>query len=233
MCKHKTYEIGVNLALLNKMLKVTEKDDEFELYIDNDDKQNLYMNVGSSDVKRITEFKMKLMEVSPTNLSLPDVNFDVMITMSSAEFRNLCKNMAPFGKHLEIKCTNNTLFFTCEGENTSIDTKYYANDDGIKIVYTNPNKELIIQGIYELKHLNLFSKCVSLSSEVQLMMKVKTFPLVIKYTVATLGEFTACITPINPSTTQITQSYENCETLYQSDDEVLIKKDLEYDDKEN
>jgi proliferating cell nuclear antigen len=227
VCKPKIYEIGVNLVTLNRMLKSTDKEDELEMYVDNDDKQSLVLSVNNSEIRRSTEFKLKLMDIDPTNIQLPPVEPDVMITMDASEFHKLCKDMAQIGQFLEIKCTNNTLIFTCDGNNSSRETKYTANEEGVKIVFVNPNKQLIIQGVYELKHLNLFSKCASLSNDIQILMKVHKYPLCITYTVATLGDFIACISPIE---SQAKSTYEETEALYQSDDEIVLKKDFDDND---
>ena len=59
----------------------------------------------------------------------------------------------------------------------------------------NNEDVLIVQGIYELKHLVLFGKCTSLCNDIEIYMK-NDYPLVIKYTVATLGRLLLCLTPI-------------------------------------
>lgn len=222
VCKPKSYEIGVNLVTLNKMLKSTDREDDLEMYVDNDDKQSLVLLVSNSGIAKSSEFKLKLMDIAPSEIKLPPVEPDVMVTMGATEFHKLCKDMAQIGNYLEIKCTNSTLIFTCEGDNSSRETKYTANDDGIKIAFTNPNKQLIIQGVYDLKYLNLFSKCASLSTDIQLLLKVKKFPMCIKYTVATLGEFIACIAPIEA---QSKNTYEETEALYQSEDDIELKEE--------
>ena len=74
----------------------------------------------------------------------------------------------------------------------------------------------IVQGIFELKHLVLFSKCASLSNDIEIYMK-NDFPLVIKYQVATLGRILLCLTPIKEDTTKNT-CYSDEEEFY-SDEE--------------
>lgn len=216
VCRPKTHTIGVSLVTLNKMLKSTDNEDDLEMYVDNDDNQSLVLSVSNSEIGRSSEFKLKLMDIDQVSIKLPPVEPDVMITMDASEFHKLCKDMAQIGQFLEIKCTNSTLIFTCEGRNATRETKYTANDAGVKIMFTNPNKQLIIQGVYELKHLNLFAKCASLSNDIQLLMKVQKYPLCITYTVATLGEFIACITPIGE---QPKETYEETTALYASDND--------------
>lgn len=223
VCKYATYDIGVNMGALHKMLKSTDHEDELEMCVDNDDKQSLLISVNNSGIRRSTEFKLKLLDISKPNIKLPPVEPDVMITMSASEFHKLCKNMIQIGPYLEVKCTNNTLIFSCEGSNSSCETKYTTDDNGIKISILNPDKRLIFQGVYELKHINIFSKCASLSPDLQLLMKVNKYPLCIQYTVATLGDFVACMSPIIDS--QAKNSFDEAADLYKSDDEDVALKD--------
>jgi len=220
MCKPKSFVIGVRLEHLNKMLKSTDKDDELEMYVDNDDKQSLVLLINNNDMHKSSEFKLKLMDIDTPRVKLPIVSPDVMITMDASEFQKLCKDMAQIGKYLEIKCTSNTLIFTCVGENASRETKYRTCDAGVKIILNNPNQQLIVQGIYELEHLNLFTKCSSLSNDVQLLMKVQKYPLCIKYTVATLGEFIACIIPVD---LQEKDGYDENDALFDENDDIEFK----------
>ena len=53
----------------------------------------------------------------------------------------------------------------------------------------------IVQGIFELKNIILFTKCASLCNDIQIYMK-NDFALTIVYTIATLGTITIAISPI-------------------------------------
>ena len=58
----------------------------------------------------------------------------------------------------------------------------------------NTNPEEIIQGLFALKHLVLFSKCTNLCPSIELYLK-NDYPLIIKYLVASLGEIKLCLAP--------------------------------------
>ena len=58
----------------------------------------------------------------------------------------------------------------------------------------NNNPEEIVQGVFALKHLVLFSKCTNLCNTIELFLK-NDYPLIIKYTVASLGEIKLCLAP--------------------------------------
>jgi proliferating cell nuclear antigen len=225
-CNSKTgsWEIGVNLLSLNKLLKSADNEDELVMYIDKDDIQSLVLSVNNSEIMKRSELKLKLMDIGPMDLKPPPIEYDVDVTMNSNDFHKLCKDMAQLSSSMEIRCTKNTIVFMCEGY-ASRATSYTASNSGVKIQFSTKSQDKIAQGVYELKHLNQFSKCASLSPYVQLLMKVTKYPLCIKYSVATLGTFVACITPKEATDTKNT--FEDAETLYQSDDDIELKKEFE------
>ena len=59
----------------------------------------------------------------------------------------------------------------------------------------NNNKDDIIQGLFALKHLVLFTKCTNLCNNVELYLK-NDYPLIIRYSVASLGEIKLCLAPL-------------------------------------
>lgn len=224
------HQIGVDLQVLNKMLKSMDKEEELMMYIDDTDKQSLIMTSLNNELSKQNYFKLKLMDLDPLDLKPPPINYDVDVTMPSNDFSKICKEMAQLNgtqsdSTMEIWCTSRTIEFRCSGQASRV-IKYTVGDEkGVKIKFVSQNKDKIIQGIYELKHLNQFSKCASLSTYVQLLMKVDKFPLCIKYSVATLGSFVACIAPKESSDVK-NNSYEDNEELYQEDDDVELKKEF-------
>ena len=58
----------------------------------------------------------------------------------------------------------------------------------------NDDSNKIIQGVYALKYLVLFSKCTNLCNSVEVYLK-NDFPLIIKYEIASLGEIKLCLAP--------------------------------------
>jgi proliferating cell nuclear antigen len=60
----------------------------------------------------------------------------------------------------------------------------------------NENQNEIIQGMFSLKYLVLFTKCTNLSSSIELYLK-NDYPLIIRYQVANLGEVKLCLAPVS------------------------------------
>ena len=71
---------------------------------------------------------------------------------------------------------------------------YYYNAIYKYIDTIRENKDDIIQGNFSLKYLVLFTKCTNLSNTVELYLK-NDYPLIIKYTVASLGNIKLCLSP--------------------------------------
>jgi hypothetical protein len=66
--------------------------------------------------------------------------------------------------------------------------------EGINSISNKKNDE-IVQGIFSLKYLVLFTKCTNLSSIVELFLK-NDYPLITKFSVASLGHVTLALSAI-------------------------------------
>lgn len=221
-CKQSKLELGVNLAMLNKLIRSMDKDDTLTLYVEDDNRQYLGLQIDNNEKKYKTNFKLKLMDLDNHVLTVPATAFDAAITMSSNEFHKLCREMSHIAEYIEIKCTSKSLCFTCKGDCAERSTTYYVDDQGVSIRHSDtstskPTKQQIIQGIYELKNLVLFTKCSNLCNDIQIFMK-NNYPLVIKYTVATLGRVLLCLTPISDPYEK--NNYSDNEELCSDDDDL-------------
>ena len=58
----------------------------------------------------------------------------------------------------------------------------------------NLDDTYIVQGMFSLKYLVLFTKCTNLCNQIQLYIK-NDYPLIIKYAIASLGMIKLCLAP--------------------------------------
>jgi proliferating cell nuclear antigen PCNA len=219
-CKKKTMELGVNLGYFHKFIKSMDKDDNLTLYTEHDDKNYLKIRIDNPEEKKESIYKLKLLDLNNDPMSIPDTTFDAVVTMNSSEFHKLCREMNQIADFVDIRCLENKIIFSCKGDIGDRTTTYKIDDDddgdGISIEHAQ-NNPLIVQGIYELKNLVLFSKCASLCNDIEIYMK-NDYPLVIKYTVATLGRVLLCLTPINDDNADYSDEDDN----YSDDDVELL-----------
>lgn len=194
ICKKKVVDLGITLGQFHKLIKSLDKDDTLSMYVNEDDKQNLVLQVANPEKNYETTYKLKLMEINKTEYNIPSTAFDSIIVFDTAEFHRICREMSQIAEYIEIKCTKKTITYSCKGDCSERSTTYYTDDNGVKIKFSK-NAPEIVQGIFELKNLVLFSKYSNLCSNIQIYMK-NNYPLCIKYTVATLGSMLFCLTPI-------------------------------------
>ena len=113
--------------------------------------------------------------------------------MPSTDFQKICRDFNALAEKLEITSSNSDLIFRCVGDFVDGETVIMSNNQGAIEVERNTNE--IVQGIFELKYLVLFTKCTSLCPSIELYLK-NDFPLILRYTVANLGEVKLVLAPM-------------------------------------
>lgn len=195
ICKYERLELGIHLENLYKLLKSVDKDDTMALYVEESDKQSLIIEIENEDKKSKTFYKLKLFDLNQQIKKTAKIEFDIKITMHSTEFHKLCREMSNIAEFVEIKCTNKNIIFTCKGDNAERSTIYKSEEGGLNILNENQKQHNIVQGVYELKNIVLFTKCASLCNDISIFMK-NDFALTVIYTIATLGTITIAISPV-------------------------------------
>ena len=87
-----------------------------------------------------------------------------------------------------------SLIFNCEGDFADQSTHLGETQNGLQYKY-NLSPEFPVQGVFSLKYLILFTKCTNLCNQIQLYIK-NDYPLIIQYTIASLGMIKLCLAPI-------------------------------------
>lgn len=221
VCRYDRLVLGVNFSFLYQLIKFVDKNDELTFMVDDEEKDEL--KIRFKDNKH-SNGSLTLMDLDEDEPCVPDTRFDVLVTMPSNEFQKVCRKFKTIGDYVQIKCINKEIRFICKGDHSSLAESYTEEEDNITILYATEDKDepKVIQGVYELKNLVLFGKCASLCDDIQIFMK-GSHPaciLALKYTVATLGKLSVCLSPVNAS--------ENDSDLEESDDEEYVNYDKYY-----
>jgi len=219
-CRKKKLVLGVNLGYLHKLIKSMDKDDNISLYVENDSRDYLKIKIDNPENYTETAFELKLLDLTESKFVIPDTEFDAVVTLNSNKFHKICREMSHIAELVEIKCLSDKIIFTCKGDYANRKTTMHANNDGdtVDIKYSSKNsRNKIIQGIYELRNLVLFAKCSSLCNDIQIFMK-NDYPIVIRYTVATLGNIILCLSPTSDDT--IRDGNYSDDDAYYSEEEV-------------
>jgi len=208
ICRPKNGEnsviIGVNMSQFYKLIKTMNDDDNLTLFVEENRINELGIKLENVSRQYRTIFRLNLLDLDREELyNIPEAKFNFVITMLSGDLHNLIKNMSTIAENVDIKYIDipdmrNTLIFNCKGEFASQETIFADNSKNtnnpkevtsIKISQSEADVKCsneIIQGVYQLKTLSLFSKCSSLCNNLEIYIK-NNYPLVIKYMVANLG----------------------------------------------
>ena len=193
-CARKKLVIGINMLNFYRLIKTMSNFDTLTLAVDDEDINKLIIKLENGDKNCVSTYKLNLMDLDIEDIEVEPAKFPYSINMLSQDFHKICKDMHNIAEKIEIKCTSKKIYFTCKGEMASLETELGETANGLSIdVY----KDEIVQGLFELKNLVLFTKCTNLCHTVTLFIK-NDYPLIIKYSVAALGEIKLCLSPNKP-----------------------------------
>jgi len=198
-CKHDKIIIGVNMFHLFKLINSIDNDDTLTISIENDDYvdgivSHLTLTFENGGIKQTKTQKLKLIEPEQEELSYPDVKFSSIITLPSSDFQKIIRDLSCISDKLEIKSVGNELMFKCEGQFAQAEIHRAESDGNMEFVKKLESSK-VIQGLFSLKNLGYFIKCTNLCSQIEMYLE-NDLPLVVKYSVASLGEIKLCLAPL-------------------------------------
>lgn len=193
VCKNK-FTIGVNMLNLYKLIRTINSNDTLTLFIESSDVNHLGIKIENGEKNSKTTYKLNLLDLDNQKISIDNAEFNTVINLPSVDFQKICRDMNNIAELVEIKNISNQLILSCKGDFCSQETVIVDNDNGINCI-NNKTRDDIVQGVFNLKYLVLFTKATNLSSTVELLLK-NDYPLVVRYQVASLGEVKFCAAPI-------------------------------------
>lgn len=187
--------LGINTINLFKLIKALQNNDILTLFVEKNNTNQLGIRMENGEANQITQYKMNLMDLNQENISIPPIEFESVITLPSNNFQKICRDMFNLSDNIEITTYGQQITFKCKGDIADQETSIGQSTTSGMSFIKNENSE-IIQGIFSLKYLVLFTKCTNLSSSIELYLK-NDYPLIIRYQVANLGEVKLCLAPVS------------------------------------
>lgn len=184
----KKITIGVNLDNLLIILKCMSNMDKMTWALDDEDINKLIIILENVDKKEKKIFRLNLADLDDEKIEVDPIEFPFAAYFPSSDFHKYCKDLSLITEKIEIKCTSNKVSLGIKGADIcDADFDIYETNGGLSIKVNTDNKNEIVQGVFQLKWLNVFTKCTNLSPQTVLYLK-NDYPLIIKYDVAALGE---------------------------------------------
>jgi len=189
--------IGVNFINFYKLIRTINSNDTLTLFIESNDLNHLGIKIENGEKNSKTTYKLNLLDLDSQQIQIDDAEFNTVINLPSVDFQKWCRDMYNIADNVEIKNIGNQLILACKGDFCSQETIIVDNDNGVNNITYKKNSNDIVQGIFNLKYLVLFSKCSNLCSTVEVLLK-NDYPIVVRYLVASLGSVKLCLAPCSP-----------------------------------
>tara|TARA_B100001057_G_C22753282_1_gene912638 strand:- start:399 stop:1187 length:789 start_codon:yes stop_codon:yes gene_type:complete len=185
--------LGINMLNFYRIIKTMNNGDTLSLFMERDSESVLGIKIENCEKNTTSTFHLNLMDLDIHDIEIPPAIFESVITMPSSDFQKIIRDMHNYADFIDIKSVEEHLIFSCKGDFCSQETIIGETNEGMSFT-TNQEPDKVIQGIFALKHLVLFGKCTNLCNSIQIFLK-NDYPLIIKYTVASLGEIKLCLAP--------------------------------------
>ena len=198
-CKYPKIVIGVNMFHLFKLINSIDNDDTLTIYIEEKEYSQgvvdyLGLKFENGDIKQCKNQKLKLIEPDEEELEVPGVKFSSVINLPSADFQKIIRDLSNISERLEIKSVGNELIFKCQGPFAFAEIRR-SESNGVMEFVQKQDASKVIQGEFSLKNLGYFIKCTNLCNTIEMYLE-NDLPLVVKYSVASLGEIKLCLAPL-------------------------------------
>ena len=201
-CEKKIY-IGINMLRLHTLIKTITNNDILSLYVLKDDPNSIGITIDNNEKNFKTNYKLSMLDIDVLNIEIPPVDFHTIISMPSSYLQKIIRDMHNLAEFIEFRNIGDKLILSCKsdfceqetimGTEKSQNISIKKSRDGNDIVDTDDvNDHEIIQGIFSLKYLSIFTKCTNLSNIVEIYLK-NSYPIILIYNIASLGNIMLCL----------------------------------------
>jgi len=191
-CEKKLY-VGINILKLHVLIKTITNNDLLTLYVERDDPNRLGIRIENPEKNVKTNYKLSMLDINVVNIQIPPAEFQTIVSMPSMDFQKIIRDMHNLADFIEIRNVENELRFSCKGDFCTQDTILSLEKaSNMNIVRNTDRPHEIIQGVFSLKYLAMFTKCTNLSNVVEMYLK-NSFPLCLVYSVSSLGTIRLCL----------------------------------------
>ncbi|KAL4422881.1 hypothetical protein ABPG75_009078 [Micractinium tetrahymenae] len=182
----RNFSMGLNLNNMDKMLKCAGKEDVITIKAE-DGGDTVTFLFETPNQERVSEFELKLMDITSENLGIPETEYSATVRMPSGEFQRIVKDLGTIGDTVEIGVSKDGIKFSANGDIGSANVMCRQNthadkEDEQTLIDMNEPVNLT----FALRYLASFTKATALSPAVTIKLS-KELPVVVEYKVADFG----------------------------------------------
>lgn len=172
--KNETFNIGINLDIMSKILKCKDSNQTIKLHFDKK-REYLDMTFGFSETSenddtkqkkmRIEkEFELPLMDIDSDILDIPESEYQADFSLESTVFQHISNEMNMFSETLEFNVNEEKINFVTKGEYGN----YTINLDIDDLDEFSIEEDKVLKLNYNLKYFTMVSQFNKLSKNIQL-----------------------------------------------------------------
>jgi len=174
------------------LIKTIQNGDILSLFIHKNDPNILGITIENNEKNVKTTYKLSMLDIDVINVDIPPADFNTIITMPSTYLQKIIRDMHNLAEYIEIKNIGEKLILSCQGEFCCQETVLATETQNIQIKNNEKNSQEIIQGVFSLKYLSIFTKCTNLCSTVEIYLK-NSYPIILQYSIASMGSVKLCL----------------------------------------
>tara|TARA_A100001015_G_scaffold255565_1_gene297092 strand:+ start:198 stop:974 length:777 start_codon:yes stop_codon:yes gene_type:complete len=170
--------IGINTTILFKVLNTKEDSHNVRIYLESPTSDKLDISLVSEDSKVFDKhYEIPLIDIDNELMTVPDMEYQVEMSLSSVTFSTLIEQMKMFGSDFSISCSEENVQMSSQSQETGKmsvnvpidDLSSYAIDEGETIDMSF--------SLSHLKNICLYSK---ISKDIDIYLKTE-FPIKLVY----------------------------------------------------
>jgi proliferating cell nuclear antigen len=184
-CKKPRIVAGINSTNFFKIIKTAGNKDIISFLIKSSEPNLFIIRFNNPEKNKTFESVINLMDVKYNDSVIPDIAFQSVVTIPSNVFEKICKDINSLGSsdRVEIQGIGDQLVIKHKGYFSEQRIVLGATDN---TNITNSTGQ-IIQGIFDLKFLLLFTKATKLCSIMKIYLK-NDYAIILEYSVGSLGK---------------------------------------------
>ncbi len=197
-CQQTLYA-GIYVGYLYKIIRTVTTGHYIEWRIRHDDPKTLEVILSHHDRRIQTTHKLKILALDIEEITIPQVEFDCILTMPSADFQRYIKELSHVSNVITMRGSGNQIQFISKGDlgETCIDIS--PTPSGLNWIHRREDTATF-EASFFIKYIERFSRG-QVDSKVEVYFR-QEYPLVLKFNMA-IGSLRFCVAPItnNPDTT--------------------------------
>ena len=93
--------LGLNMLDFFRIIKTMENSDTLKLYVERENPNVLGIEMYAKEINSLTSWSLNLMDLPEVEIEAPPAKFESVISMKSARFQKICRDMHNFSEKVE------------------------------------------------------------------------------------------------------------------------------------